>query len=314
MTASALRISVIVCTFDPVAEVFKQCLQTIDNAARNFEPFEIIIVDNNSAPAVTSLNFVNDYLQNWPNARIVAETNQGLTHARLRGIRESTGELLIFVDDDNFIDDDYFGKAATICNNFDFIGAFSGRVTLQYNARPEEWTKKYWGMLISRDLTENVWSNVPFNNDTMPNGAGLCVIREVANEYLRLYEDGRRNFVLDRSKNSLMSGGDNDLAMCACDIGKGMGLFKDLHLKHFIPANRFSLEYLSRLAYGIYYSFAVLQFMRTGKVDRNTFKQKIKHLIRTSIMKKKDRIIQRSCRKGLDDAIAFINTGGVASQ
>jgi len=105
-----------------------------------------------------------------------------------------------------------------------------------------------------------------------------------------------------------MSGGDNDLAMCACDIGKGIGLFKDLHLKHHITADRFTLKYLTRLAYGIYFSYAMLLFMRTGKVDKNTFTQRVKHLLRISIMKRKDRIIQRSCKKGLKDAIILIES------
>ena len=126
--------------------------------------------------------------------------------------------------------------------------------------------------------------------------------------YQRLFESGKRNFNLDRSKGSLMSGGDNDLAMCACDLGKGMGLFKALHLRHHIPSKRFTLDYLSRLAYGIYFSYAMLLFMRTGRVDKETIAQRLKNLVRISIMKRKDRIIQRSCKKGLKDAIRLIQS------
>ena len=308
MDKTAIKFSVVICTYNPIKGIFNKCLDGITAASAFLEPYEILIIDNNSAEPVESRRYVRDFLEKNKNTKVITELNQGLTTARLRAIKESSGELIIFVDDDNFIDANYFSTAVDIFINYPFIGSYSGRVTLDYDDDPEEWTRKYWGMLIYRHLDENVWSNIPFNNDTMPNGAGLCVSRAVADQYISLFEKGKRNFNLDRSKGSLMSGGDNDLAMCACDIGKGIGLFKDLHLKHHITADRFTLKYLTRLAYGIYFSYAMLLFMRTGKVDKNTFTKRVKHLLRISIMKRKDRIIQRSCKKGLKDAIILIES------
>ena len=290
-----MRISVVICTYNPDKNIFGKCIDAISAASRLLKPEEILIIDNNSNEPVDTLEYVKRFLNSMPEARIVRESTQGLTPARLRGIKESIGELIIFVDDDNFIDENYFLVARNICIDYPFIGAFSGQATLKYDKEPEDWTRKYWGMLIHRHLTGNVWSNIPFNNDTMPNGAGLCISRDVADYYYRVFEEGKRPFLLDRSKGSLMSGGDNDLAMCACDIGKGMGLFKDLHLWHYIPQERFTLGYLSRLAYGIYYSFAMLLYMRTGKLKEDTIPQRLKHALRVSIMKKK-RSDHSNCR------------------
>lgn len=300
------RLSVIICTFNPNRIIFQKCLRCISEASNYFKPHEVIIIDNNSSDPLIEQDYVNNFLKNSSNVKVIRESIQGLISARLRGIRESSGDLIIFVDDDNFIDKNYFLVAADIFIKYPYIGAFSGQVTLEYDKEPEEWTKKYWGMLIHRKLDENLWSNLPFNNDTMPNGAGLCVSRDVAGHYIKFFNDGARPFNLDRSKDSLMSGGDNDLAMCACDIGKGMGLFKDLHLRHYIPPERFTLKYLSKLAYGIYFSYVMLFFMRKGKVHEDTFKQKLKHLLSISVMKKNDRIIQHSCKKGLNDAITLV--------
>ena len=300
------KLSVVICTYNPDDKIFGQCLGGIIAASKRLAPHEILIIDNNSAEPVQSKEFVRDFIVQVSSAKVINETKQGLTPARLRGIKESSGDLIIFIDDDNFIDEDFFSSAVNIFVAYPFIGAYSGQVTLVYDNEPEEWTRKYRGMLIYRVLNQNVWSNIPFNNDTMPNGAGLCVTRAVAAHYFELFEQGKRNFELDRSKGSLMSGGDNDLAMCACDIGKGMGLFKDLHLRHYIPQSRFTLEYLSRLAHGIYFSYAILLYMRTGKIDKDTFARRVKHFIRISLMKRKDRIIQHSCKKGLKDAINLI--------
>jgi glycosyltransferase involved in cell wall biosynthesis len=308
MKKEAVKVSVVICTYNPIDDIFRKCLETVRSASSVYAPHEILIIDNNSTVEISSRDYVKVFLEEHKNTRVLHESKQGLTPARLRGIRESSGDLIIFVDDDNFIEANFFDTAVDIFLSYPYIGAYSGQVSLEYDKQPEKWTKKYWGMLIYRPLDKDVWSNIPFNTNTMPNGAGLCIARDVGEYYLGLFQNGKRNFNLDRSKESLMSGGDNDLAMCACDIGKGMGLFKDLRLRHHIAANRFTLEYLSRLAYGIYFSYAMLLFMRTGKIDRQTFKQKMKHLLRISIMKRNDRIIQRSCKKGLTDAVKLIRS------
>jgi glycosyltransferase involved in cell wall biosynthesis len=314
MERTAVKLSVVICTYNPADNIFGECLDAVKLAASGYAPHEILIVDNNSSVAVAERECVKQFLGENSNSRVVTELKQGLTPARLKGLRESSGDLIIFVDDDNLLDANYFESAVAIYFKCPFIGAYSGQVSLKYESEPATWTKKYWGMLIYRRLEKDVWSNVHFNNDTMPNGAGLCISRDVAEHYLRLFDEGKRNFNLDRSKGSLMSGGDNDLAMCACDIGKGMGLFKALHLQHHIPDSRFTLEYLSRLAYGIYFSYAILLFMRTGQVDKETISQRIKYLIRISIMKRKDRIIQQSCKKGLKDAIGLIGSETVKTK
>lgn len=301
-----ISFSVIICTYNPAVAIFKKCLTAISRAAVNKKPLEVIIIDNNSSEPLSKEDYINEFLQKNENARVVREEKQGLTQARLRGIKESKGQLLIFIDDDNLIDDNFFLAAAKIAEEYPFIGAFSGQVLLEYDKEPPLWTKRYWGMLVHRELKGNYWSNIIFNTDSMPCGAGLCIIREVADYYYHLHETGKRNFYLDRSKGSLLSGGDNDLAMCACDIGKGMGLFKELTLNHHIPENRFTLDYLKKLAHGIYYSTTVLQYLRTGQVDSEDFKERLKHLIRQSMRRSQDRAIQEACRKGLLDARKMI--------
>ena len=96
----------------------------------------------------------------------------------------------------------------------------------------------------------------------MPCGAGLCVRKEVARFYLDLHETGKRDFQFDRTGDSLVSGGDNDLAACACDLGMGVGLIAALKLRHLIPPVRLTVDYLARLAEGITYSSLMLDHAR----------------------------------------------------
>jgi glycosyltransferase involved in cell wall biosynthesis len=295
-------LSVIICTYSPAPGIFTKCLEAITIASFQQRPDEILIIDNNSPVPLAREEYIREFIHQNRNTRVILEERQGLTNARIRGITEAKGELLVFIDDDNIVAENFFLMAARIATNYPFIGAFSGQVLIEYEKAPPAWTQRYWGLLVHRKFDGNHWSNLMFNNETMPCGAGLCIRREVGYHYIHLHKTGKRNFYLDRSKGSLLSGGDNDLAMCACDIGKGMGLFQDLQLRHHIPQSRFSLQYLSRLAHGIYYSSVILQYLRTGKIDAENWTARFKHLARISLMKSHDRIIQIACRKGLNEA------------
>ena len=80
----------------------------------------------------------------------------------------------------------------------------------------------------------------------------------MAKHYLLLNESGRRSFQFDRTGDSLISGGDNDLAACACDLGLSVGLIASLKLTHLIPPERLTEDYLARLAEGIHFSSTLL--------------------------------------------------------
>ena len=64
------------------------------------ELFELVIVNNNSTDKTEQLcrNFINENQQ--LNSIYVIEKNQGLSHARNRGIKESNGKYIAFIDDD----------------------------------------------------------------------------------------------------------------------------------------------------------------------------------------------------------------------
>ncbi|OQP67658.1 glycosyltransferase [Niastella populi] len=291
-------ISVIVCTYNPVEEIFSRCLDSITVANQLHAAKEIVIVDNNSSTSLLEKEYIRQFLQLNNNAKLLREEKQGLTPARIRGIKESTGSILVFVDDDNFIKNNFFQCAEAIAQNNPHIGAWSGQVHLIFEQEPEAWTKKYWGMFVYREFDENRWSNFPHMPETMPCGAGLFVRRNVAEYYVSLNDQGKRNIQLDRSGKSLSSGGDNDLAACACDIGLGVGLFHELSLDHYIPKNRLSKEYLLSLAEGISASAIVFRSFRNEFPKQLSFKNKIANTIRLLLKNKIDKQFYKAVLKG----------------
>jgi len=300
---NSAHISVIICTFNPRDDNFPECLDGLYVASLERMPDEIIIIDNNSDHAVEENTHAIKFISKMSaKVKIIKETIQGLTPARLRGISESNGDLLIFIDDDNVIDKSYIKVAEQIFISHPFIGAFSGQVKLKFEKEPGTWLKKYYGLLVYREFEKNSWSNLYNNADTMPAGAGLCVQKDVAVYYLNLHEQKKRTIQLDRSNGSLMSAGDNDLAMCACDIGLGVGLFKDLILIHLIPEFRTTKSYIKKLAYGIYYSGTILYQLRGLPLSNTSFRGRLKNLINSVFMNRIDREIFFTCKKSQNNA------------
>lgn len=257
------------------------------------DSWELLLIDNASTSALPDAAQVT-----WHgHGRTIREEQLGLTHARLRAIREGRGELFVFVDDDNVLHPDFLQLTMCIATDRSFMGAWSGQCHPGFDIEPAAWTRRYWGMLVIREFSQAVWSNLGLLTDTMPCGAGLCIRRSVAEAYLSLHDSGKRQLVLDRRGTSLMSGGDNDMAACACDIGLGVGLFPELELAHLIPENRTTADYLARLADGIHYSTIYLRSLRGAVAAKPSRKRRLLQLLQGLQMKPIDRqIFWAACR------------------
>jgi hypothetical protein len=247
-------LSLIICTRNPRPEYLNRCLAALEAQTLSREKWELILIDNASAPDRSP----RPQLSWHPHARLLLESQIGLTPARLRGMREAKGDPVVFVDDDNVLDPDYLEQAVRVAQERPFLGCWSGQCRPEFEQQPPEWTRRYWGSLAIRQFDHDVWSNLPRLAETMPCGAGLCVRRVVVERYLQLHVDEKRLTVLDRLGDSLISGGRDDLAGCGCDLGLGIGLVTALKLTHLIPPQRLTESYLCRLIEGIEFSSAVL--------------------------------------------------------
>ncbi|MBK5188624.1 MAG: hypothetical protein JJD97_10265 [Gemmatimonadaceae bacterium] len=150
--------------------------------------------------------------------------------------------------------------------------------------------------------------------DTMPCGAGLCVRRAVADHYAALHREGKRPFALDRNGTSLLSGGDNDLAACACDIGLGVGIFGALRLTHLIPESRLREGYLLSLAENIALSSVILRSFRSppGSITPPSLKRRVADTLRLLIMGRHERRVFRAVRRGERLALEQLATSASA--
>jgi glycosyltransferase involved in cell wall biosynthesis len=229
--------------------------QTLDCAL-----WELILIDNASKPAVSA-----EHVQPFrAQARIVVEPVLGLTAARLRGIAEATGDVLVFVDDDNLLAPDYLAHAARLAAAEPQIGAWGGRIVPEFETAPAAWQQEFLPMLALRDLglqphdvPAPVTPEAPITsyNESTPLGAGMVVRKQAAALYAGAVAGSSQRGRLDRRGRNLSSGGDNDLVLTILRGGWDVAYRPELLLTHQIPAERLTDRYLGRLRRGIFRSW-----------------------------------------------------------
>ena len=242
-----MRVSVVIPTHNPHADRFTRALaglraQTLPRAA-----WELIVVDNRSDVPITVAAL--DPVEN-PNASLVREEMLGLTWARIRGFREARGEAIVLVDDDNVLAPDFLEKAVRLLVANPGLGAVGGRSLPEWEEPPAPWVAAFPSLLALRDMgAESITAEPPPSQfpDCAPLGAGFVVRREPALAWVSQVEADPLRQALDRTGQSLISGGDNDLALTVMEQGWGVGYFPSLSLTHLIPASRMKLTYLACL-------------------------------------------------------------------
>jgi glycosyltransferase involved in cell wall biosynthesis len=255
--AKTVKISVILCTHNPRRDYLSQTLDHLRVQTLPVDQWELLIVDNGSSAALSEWLDISWHSRSC----IVREETLGLTNARLRGIAESVGEIIVFVDDDNLLAPDYLQHATDIAAARPYIGAFGGAIIPRFEQTVNPALAVYYPYLALREVPRDQWGNMYGMNST-PYGAGLVVRREVATRYTTELRSDPVRRALGRTGNSLISCEDVDLAWTSIDIGFGIGVFRTLSLTHIIPAARMQKDYLLRMVEAITASHVILDNRR----------------------------------------------------
>lgn len=94
-----MKFSVIVPVYN-VQEFLPMCLDSLVNQKN--ESYEIILVNDGSTD--NSRKICEEYQNKYENIRIINKTNGGLSDARNTGLDVASGEYIVFVDSDDYID------------------------------------------------------------------------------------------------------------------------------------------------------------------------------------------------------------------
>jgi glycosyltransferase involved in cell wall biosynthesis len=115
-----LTTSVVVVTKDR-PELLDRLLESLTR--QSLTPDEVLVVDNNSTASYAEV--LQKHQHRLP-LRCVVETTPGIAAARNRGIRESTGEIILFTDDDCVADPSWVENIVKPFYRDPHIGAVGG--------------------------------------------------------------------------------------------------------------------------------------------------------------------------------------------
>lgn len=244
--------SVIVCTHNPDEKIFNRLLNTLRTYHSSPVEHEIIIVDNNSSPALKHHQNIQSFLSaNSNTSKLVEEKRPGLTNARLAGINAAVNDWIIFFDDDNEPADDYLEKATEVIQEFPDVAAWGpGIVEVEYTGTENnEWLQKIKPVFQQKYFEKTTMDNNHAWQDCYPYGTGLVIKTEVAREYAANVVQ-KKYSLSDRRGKSLASGGDAQLVLCAVKIGYQAGVSPALKMNHLIKKEKTKFGHVLRIIYG----------------------------------------------------------------
>ncbi|MEI6145329.1 MAG: glycosyltransferase [Methylococcales bacterium] len=210
-----MDISVIICTYnrvDNLTDCFN-CLAT-QEITGNFT-WEVLLVDNNSSDQTKQ--FTLDYAaQANFKLRYSFEAQQGLSHARNQGVNASNSEILIFIDDDIRVSNNWLQSLVNTFNTQQ-CDAAGGRIHIESPAKLPKWISfDMYGFLGHQD-----YGNEPRQMDgykEFPFGGNMAIKRAVF-EKIGLFDTnlGRKGTGL--KKEELFKGEETDLFHRLVDEG-----------------------------------------------------------------------------------------------
>ena len=250
----SVLLSVLLPTRDPHPGRLARTLEGLAAQTLDRSLWELIIIDNGSTPSLATRQLPPPG-PGLPRVRVVPESQPGLTPARLRGIAEARGEVLVFVDDDNVLAPAYLSTALAAFHASPRLAASGGPVRPEFATIPPGWLPEFYGLLALHDHGPSPLLAAGGPGASWPNfapvGAGLCIRRSAALAYSTAARSDPARSALDRRAGALTSGGDNDIVFTALRAGGDVSYLPELALTHLIPAARLDPAYLARLNRGI---------------------------------------------------------------
>jgi glycosyltransferase involved in cell wall biosynthesis len=208
---------------------------------------EFVLVDNASTDTTRSL--LEKAAGKLPApSKVLAEPKPGLMHARLTGISAASGDVALFLDDDNEPEFDYLVELERLLSQHPSAVLFTGNCVLpdDYPIAPRE--ADVFPLLVLRELRGEyafqLDSLVPPN---IPWGAGLCGARTDILNACRSWAAGDGTIV-GRKGDELSGGEDIWLAHYLTATGRPVVFSDRLRLRHRIDVKRFEAPYLAKLS------------------------------------------------------------------
>lgn len=230
-----VRLDVVICTYNNAAGL-DEVLTRLERQCAPHVSWAVTVVDNASTDRTPQVVDAHVAAGSMP-IRYVHESTRGLTAARLRGVRETDGDWIAFVDDDNLLEPDWIAEIAAAVDAHPRAGAVGGRVALIWDRPPVASAADFGFCFAEQELGE-----APREAESLV-GAGMVVRRAALTA--SGWTEGP--LLADRVGRSLISGGDVEIALRIKAAGYELWYAPAARMQHRMSARRTSRRYLLRM-------------------------------------------------------------------
>jgi len=245
-------ISVVVCTRNRAA-LLAGTLESLAAQSLDAARYEVVVVDNWSSDAtgeVAQRALANGGLH----GRCVRERALGLNNARNRGIEDSHGAIVAFLDDDARAAPQWL-EALLGAFTEDPASGVGGPIELQWETPPPRWRHGgYLQLLAAFDL-----GTVRHRVDRFPYlvGTNMAFGRDTFRQ-IGLFDPQ-----FDRQGRNLLSMGDTEFCHRVVRAGGTLLYEPRARVRHLVPSDRVSLSFLLRRSYSNGRSLCRLKALRS---------------------------------------------------
>lgn len=110
------EISVIIPVYN-VEQYLVRCIESI--LKQIYSDYELILINDGSKD--NSGKICDQYAAKYAQIRVIHQKNQGVSAARNAGLKSATGKYIIFMDSDDFVENDYLSSMAEISEDVDLV-------------------------------------------------------------------------------------------------------------------------------------------------------------------------------------------------
>jgi len=226
-------ISVIICTYNR-DRVLEDTVHSFLDCRTDGIGHEVLIVDNNSTDRTRE---IGERFAAWNHRiRYMNEPLQGHPHAKNRGIRESRGEIVAFVDDDVFFSPGWLAAVASTFERRADVACIGGKVMPHFESPRPTWIED--DFLWIYGVTRYGDDEREIRNPEIPIGCNMAFRREVFDRI------GLFHTSLGRKPGILLSGDEDHFLLRAGQAGLKTLYSPEARVSHRIPDARASLRWV----------------------------------------------------------------------
>ena len=165
------KVSIIIPVYNAYT-VIDKCIQSIIN--QTYKNIEILLINDGSKDK--SIEKLNYYEKKYKNIKIINKKNEGVSKTRNLGIKKATGKSIMFIDNDDYIDNTYVETLLNEIKNSEADCVYSGyrrensngKVIKVRKLKDKPWTKYIlsapWAKIYNKEfLIKNNIEFLPYN-------------------------------------------------------------------------------------------------------------------------------------------------------